>query len=70
MNFLGNRLATCSSDHTIKVFEVKENGQNYPIAELVGHEGPVWQISWSHPNEGKGELLASCSYDKLVFCRF
>jgi protein transport protein SEC13 len=67
MNFFGNRLATCSSDHIIKVFEVKENGQNYPIAELIGHEGPVWQISWSYPNKDKGEHLASCSYDKKVF---
>jgi WD40 repeat protein len=29
------------------------------------HEGPVWQISWSHPKFGS--LLASCGYDSKVF---
>jgi WD40 repeat protein len=28
------------------------------------HEGPVWQVSWSHPMFGN--LLASCSYDRKV----
>ena len=28
------------------------------------HEGPVWQLSWSHPTFGS--LLASCSYDRKV----
>jgi protein transport protein SEC13 len=28
------------------------------------HEGPVWQVSWSHPMFGN--YLASCSYDKKV----
>ena len=29
------------------------------------HEGPVWQVCWSHPKFGG--LLASCSYDSKVF---
>ncbi|PAV57761.1 hypothetical protein WR25_11381 [Diploscapter pachys] len=64
LNFYGTRLATCSSDRLIKVFDVKPNGQTFPLAELVGHNGPVWQLSWAHPKyEG---LLASGSYDKKV----
>jgi len=66
MNYHGTRLATCSGDHAVKIFEVRENGQNFPLAELNGHEGPVWQVSWSSPKSGKGEHLASCSYDKKV----
>ena len=30
-------------------------------ADLVGHQGPVWQVSWSHPKSGS--LLASAGFD-------
>lgn len=32
---------------------------------FISHEGPVWQVSWSHPKFGS--LLASCSYDGKVY---
>ncbi|KAJ1375098.1 Nuclear pore complex protein 20 [Parelaphostrongylus tenuis] len=64
LNFYGNRLATCSSDRIVKIFEVKSNGYVLPIAELAGHSGPVWQLSWAHPDFGG--LLASAGYDKKV----
>lgn len=35
MDYYGKRLATCSSDRTIKIFEVVHNTQNL-IATLVG----------------------------------
>lgn len=60
LDYYGNRLATCSSDRTVKIFE-----NNSMVAELKGHEGPVWQVAWAHPKFGS--LLASCSYDKKVF---
>lgn len=28
------------------------------------HEGPVWQVTWSHPRYGS--LIASCGYDRRV----
>ena len=63
LDYYGRRLATCSSDRTIKIFEV--SGENRtPVADLHGHEGPVWQISWAHPKFGT--LLASCSFDHKV----
>lgn len=62
MNYYGTRLATCSSDHLVKIFEVKPNGSSYPMAELAGHEGPVWQVSWAHPKYDN--VLASCSHDR------
>lgn len=64
MNYYGTRLATCSSDRLVKIFELKPSGQTYPIAELSGHEGPVWQVAWAHPKFDN--VLASCSYDKKV----
>jgi protein transport protein SEC13 len=64
MDYYGVKLATCSSDRLVKIFDVKPNGQSFPQAELQGHEGPVWQVSWSHPMFES--LLASCSYDHKV----
>lgn len=62
-NFYGTQLATCGSDYKIKIFELNGN-QSKLLAELNGHEGPVWQLDWSHPEFGN--LLASCSYDRKV----
>lgn len=70
LDYYGQRLATCSSDRTIKVFEVGESdGSQRLLDTLKGHEGPVWQIVWGHPKFGGGSgagLLASCSYDGKV----
>jgi len=63
-DYYGKRLATCSSDRTIKIFEIGETTHTQ-IAELKGHEGPVWQVCWAHPKFGP--ILASCSYDRKVF---
>lgn len=34
------------------------------VSQLVGHEGPVWQVTWAHPKFGS--LLASCGFDHKV----
>eukprot|EP00039_Didymoeca_costata_P006965 m.94970 g.94970 ORF g.94970 m.94970 type:complete len:316 (+) comp13471_c0_seq1:102-1049(+) len=68
MDYHGKRLATCSSDRTVKIFDVEEgvSEEKYTLVkELRGHEGPVWQVAWAHPSFGS--LLASCSHDKKVF---
>jgi protein transport protein SEC13 len=62
-DYYSKKLATCSSDRSIKIFEV--NGDIYHnSATLVVHEGPVWQVGWAHPKFGV--VLASCSYDGSV----
>lgn len=63
-DYYAKKLATCSSDRTIKVFDVTD-GVHHNSATLTGHEGPVWQVAWAHPKFGV--LLASCSYDGSVF---
>lgn len=63
LDYYSTKLATCSSDRTVKIFDVL-NGQQTLIATLQEHEGSVWQVAWSHPMFGS--LLASCGYDRKV----
>jgi len=67
-DYYAKKLATCSSDRTIKIYDVSvdEGGKNSvgKSATLTGHEGPVWQVAWAHPKFGV--ILASCSYDGSV----
>jgi len=63
LDYYGRRLATCSSDRTIKIYEVE--GETHRLIDtLKGHDGPIWQVSWAHPKYGN--ILASASYDGKV----
>merc|ERR1719502_1762344 len=67
LDYYGKRLATCSSDRSVKVFQVEGEGaaaQHSLLQDLKGHEGPVWQVCWAHPKFGS--LIASCSYDHKI----
>jgi len=65
LDYYGKKLATCSSDRTIRIYDKGDGSmQHVQVAELEGHEGPVWQVAWAHPQFGV--LLASCSYDRKV----
>ncbi|KAJ2495893.1 GTPase-activating protein S13 [Coemansia sp. RSA 1972] len=63
LDYYGKWLATCSSDGSIRIFEVT-NQQPKFVEALKSHSGPVWQVSWAHPKFGSA--LASCSYDGTV----
>ena len=48
VDYYGKRLATCSSDRIIKIFDVgPDPGQQTLAANIAGHDGPVWQASLS-----------------------
>lgn len=64
MDYHGKRVATGSSDATIKITGVSNNSTSQHLATLTGHQGPVWQIAWAHPKFGS--VLASSSYDGKV----
>ncbi len=38
--------------------------QTVELSQLIGHDGPVWQVTWAHPKFGS--LLASCGLDHKV----
>ena len=63
LDYYSRRLATCSSDRSIKIYDVTD-AQHTLSAELGGHDGPVWQVDWAHPRFGT--LLASCGYDQRI----
>lgn len=63
LDYYGKRLATCSSDRTVKIFNVRQN-EMVLGAELTSHQGPVWSVKFAHPRFGN--VLASCSYDGTV----
>lgn len=56
-------MLAASSDRSVKVFEVLKDQQTL-VADLQGHEGPVWRVAWAHPRFGV--LLASCGFDHRV----
>lgn len=66
LDYYGRRLATCSSDKTIKIFDVSPppNSSHTLTETLKGHEGAVWCVSWAHPKYGV--ILASSSYDGRI----
>ena len=61
-DYYGQRLATCSSDGIVRIFAVGQEAQY--LADLTGHSGPVWQVTWGHPKFGN--ILASASFDHTV----
>ena len=64
-DFFGKRMASCSSDHKIKVWDKDEKrGEWVCSAEWKAHQSPVWKVDWAHPEYG--QLLASCSFDRTV----
>mmetsp|Transcript_12233 Transcript_12233/g.16045 ORF Transcript_12233/g.16045 Transcript_12233/m.16045 type:complete len:330 (+) Transcript_12233:118-1107(+) len=65
-DYYGRRLATCSADMTIKVWDMDEEGEwkINPGCEWKAHHGMVWKLDWAHPEFG--QVLASCSSDHNV----
>lgn len=63
MDYYGKRVAAASGDHSVQIWDITE-GQQRPVGQVKGHEGPIWKVSWAHPKFGS--LLATCSYDMKV----
>jgi WD40 repeat protein len=63
-DFYGKRLATCSSDQKVKVWDLDEESHWKKTAEWKAHKGSVWKVEWAHPEFG--QVIASCSVDRSI----
>ena len=63
----GRRIATCSADRTVKIFDLDENGEWTTSTTTGGwkaHSSGVTSLSWAHPEFG--QLLATSGADGLA----
>ncbi|KAG8237468.1 hypothetical protein J437_LFUL015687 [Ladona fulva] len=63
-DFYGQRMATCSSDQFVKVWDQDEHGKWHCTANWKAHSGSVWKVTWAHPEFG--QVLATCSFDRTA----
>ncbi|XP_003395291.1 nucleoporin SEH1 isoform X1 [Bombus affinis] len=63
-DFYGQRMATCSSDQYVKVWDEDEHGNWHLSASWKAHSGSVWKVTWAHPEFG--QVLATCSFDRTA----
>ncbi|XP_054281749.1 nucleoporin SEH1 isoform X2 [Macrosteles quadrilineatus] len=61
-DFYGQRMATCSSDQFVKVWDKDEHDNWVLTATWKAHSGSVWKVTWAHPEFG--QVLATCSFDR------
>ncbi|XP_041984563.1 nucleoporin SEH1 [Aricia agestis] len=63
-DFYGERMATCSSDQYVKVWDSDGQGGMKLTASWKAHHGSVWKVTWAHPEFG--QILATCSFDRTA----
>lgn len=63
-DYYGKRMATCSSDQTVKIWDQSPSGQWSVSASWKAHSGSVWRVTWAHPEFG--QVLATCSFDRTA----
>ena len=63
----GRRMATCSSDQSIKVWDIAEDGTSQQVAHWKAHSGSVWRVTWAHPEFG--QVLGTSRYCVSLFAR-
>ncbi|XP_075678683.1 nucleoporin SEH1-like [Dermatophagoides pteronyssinus] len=63
-DYYGRRLATCSSDQSVKVWDIGDEGQWTCTSSWKTHAGSVWKVTWAHPEFG--QILATCSFDRTA----
>ncbi|KAI0776488.1 WD40 repeat-like protein [Irpex lacteus] len=64
-DFYGLRLATCSLDQRIKVWQLDEKDGTWSVRDdWKAHDAAVTKVSWAHPEFGI--IIASSSFDRTV----
>lgn len=62
-DFHGRRMATCSSDQCVKIWDLVE-GEWRCTSSWKTHSGSVWRVTWAHPEFG--QVIATCSFDRTA----
>lgn len=57
----GRRMATCSGDRFVRVWDLTDLGEWTLVGEWQAHRGSVSMLSWGHPEFGS--LIATCGSD-------
>lgn len=60
----GHRLALSSTDHTIQIWDLNQEGSYQLTSKFRSHSGSVWKVTWAHPEFG--QILATCSLDRTA----
>ncbi|XP_019870416.1 nucleoporin SEH1 [Aethina tumida] len=63
-DYYGDRMATCSSDQYVKVWDQNKDGKWTLTSSFKAHSGSVWKVTWAHPEFG--QVLATCSFDRTA----
>ncbi|KAI5634964.1 nucleoporin SEH1 [Phthorimaea operculella] len=63
-DFYGERMATCSSDQYVKIWDSDGHGGWRLTASWKAHHGSVWKVTWAHPEFG--QVIATCSFDRTA----
>ncbi|CAH1779774.1 unnamed protein product [Owenia fusiformis] len=63
-DFHGRRMATCSSDQSVKVWDLGDDEEWKCTADWKTHYGSVWRVTWAHPEFG--QVIATCSFDRTA----
>ncbi len=66
----GNLLASCSDDHTAKIWSL---AQSTPLHDLTAHTKEIYTIKWSPTGPGTDNphlplMLVSASFDTSIRC--
>lgn len=60
----GHRLALSSTDHSIQIWDLSQDGTYQLTSKFRSHSGSVWKVTWAHPEFG--QILATCSLDRTA----
>ncbi|CAG9766553.1 unnamed protein product [Ceutorhynchus assimilis] len=63
-DYYGDRIATCSSDQYVKVWDRNKEGKWTLTSSWKAHSASVWKVTWANPEFG--QVLATCSFDRTV----
>ncbi|KAI0350137.1 WD40 repeat-like protein [Trametes cingulata] len=64
-DFYGLRLATCSLDQRVKIWQLDESTGTWNLEhDWKAHDAAISKVSWAHPEFGT--ILATASFDRTV----